>query len=222
MIIKLLDFKSLEDVIRLIFVGIARKGGRFGGDASGNHIITYRKNSYFYLNTPCKSSQNSFTLYKIFTMRVLLILTIAVLSVQFSNAQKVIASGGDFQIANGLMVSTTIGEPIIETFSGNSIILTQGFQQPKLTIVSIQDIDSNFSAEIYPNPTTTSVILETTGVSILEYQLLSLTGEIIQHHRINSSVENIDMSFLPANTYLLKLFSAEGKLSKVIKVQKIN
>ncbi len=155
-------------------------------------------------------------------MRVLLILTITVLSVQFSNAQKVIASGGDFQIANGLMVSSTIGEPVIETFSGNGIILTQGFQQPKLTIVSIQNIDSNFSTEIFPNPTTTSVTVETTGVSKLEYQLLSLSGEIIRHHKINSNIENIDMSFLPANTYLLKIFSAEGKLSKVIKVQKIN
>ena len=155
-------------------------------------------------------------------MRILLILTVTVLSIQFSKGQEVIASGGSFQIANGLTVSSTIGEPIIETFPGNGIILTQGFQQSKLMIVSIQDIDSNFSTEIYPNPTTTSITLETNGVFNLEYQLISLTGEIIQHHKINSNKANIDLSFLPANTYLLKIFSAEGKLSKVIKVQKIN
>ena len=47
-----------------------------------------------------------------------------------SNAQQVIASAGGYYEGNGISLSWTLGEPVIETFEGNGIILTQGFQQP--------------------------------------------------------------------------------------------
>nr|NQU92395.1 hypothetical protein [Bacteroidota bacterium] len=47
-----------------------------------------------------------------------------------SNAQQVIASAGGFYEGENISLSWTLGEPVIETFEGNGIILTQGFQQP--------------------------------------------------------------------------------------------
>jgi gliding motility-associated-like protein len=40
------------------------------------------------------------------------------------------SSGGSFDIGNSLVIEQTIGEPVIETVSDNSVTLTQGFQQP--------------------------------------------------------------------------------------------
>lgn len=45
-------------------------------------------------------------------------------------AQQVISSGGGQFEGNQLSANWTIGEPVIETITGNNIILTQGFQQP--------------------------------------------------------------------------------------------
>lgn len=45
-------------------------------------------------------------------------------------AQEVISTaGGEYQ-GNNVSLSYTIGEPVIETFSGGNIVLSQGFQQP--------------------------------------------------------------------------------------------
>jgi len=47
-----------------------------------------------------------------------------------SNAQQVIASAGGYYEGDNISISWTLGEPVIETFEGADIILTQGFQQP--------------------------------------------------------------------------------------------
>jgi len=47
-----------------------------------------------------------------------------------ANAQQVIASAGGYYEGDNISISWTLGEPIIETFEGADIILTQGFQQP--------------------------------------------------------------------------------------------
>lgn len=47
-----------------------------------------------------------------------------------AGAQQVIASSGGYYVGENLTLSWTVGEPVIETFSGTSVILTQGFQQP--------------------------------------------------------------------------------------------
>ncbi len=47
-----------------------------------------------------------------------------------ANAQQVIASAGGYYEGDNISISWTLGEPVIETFTGADIILTQGFQQP--------------------------------------------------------------------------------------------
>lgn len=47
-----------------------------------------------------------------------------------SNAQQVIATSGGYYENENISLSWTVGEPVIETFTGSEVILTQGFQQP--------------------------------------------------------------------------------------------
>jgi hypothetical protein len=66
-------------------------------------------------------------------MKHLIPLTIAlamIAGISQSNAQQVIATGGGWYQTENITMSFTIGEPVIETFSGGDVILTQGFQQP--------------------------------------------------------------------------------------------
>ncbi len=48
--------------------------------------------------------------------------------------QQVIATAGNYSEAGGISVSWTLGECVIATFGNDDIILTQGFQQPLMTL----------------------------------------------------------------------------------------
>ena len=69
------------------------------------------------------------------------------------HAQEVITTLGSYdENATGLF-SWTIGEGVIETFTNTNNILTQGFQQSKLTVTSINDLkDSGIELSVYPKP----------------------------------------------------------------------
>lgn len=161
-------------------------------------------------------------LVKTIIMKIYITLILFCANFMISNAQNIISSGGNLYTSNNLMISTTIGEPIIETFSDNDIILTQGFQQPQLKIVGIQNYTQEVLATVYPNPTNSSIILQTKNIQNLSYQLQSIDGKILQHSTINKDLTKISMEQLPANLYLLRLFSKEEKVSKIIKIQKTN
>jgi len=47
-----------------------------------------------------------------------------------AKAQQVVASSGGYFEGENLTLSWTLGEPVVETFTGSNVILTQGFQQP--------------------------------------------------------------------------------------------
>lgn len=47
-----------------------------------------------------------------------------------TTAEEVVATAGGYYEGENLSLSWTVGEPIIETFAGSDLILTQGFQQP--------------------------------------------------------------------------------------------
>ena len=65
-------------------------------------------------------------------MKKLLFTIIAVVFATFSFSQQVsrhvVANGGNYSIALGISVSSTIGEPMVNTLTAMGFILTQGFQ----------------------------------------------------------------------------------------------
>lgn len=61
----------------------------------------------------------------------LVIFALALIALPFNlKAQQVIASAGGYYQSEDLSLSWTVGEPVVETFTGSNVILTQGFQQP--------------------------------------------------------------------------------------------
>jgi len=62
-------------------------------------------------------------------------------------------------------------------------------------------------AKFYPNPAINNITIETTSFDALAYEIVNLTGKIIQKGALNSKVETIDISQLPSGTYLLHVFN---------------
>ena len=63
------------------------------------------------------------------SLRFILIFAIAFFSFH-AKAQQVVATSGGYFEGENVTLSWTLGEPVVETFTGNNVVLTQGFQQP--------------------------------------------------------------------------------------------
>jgi hypothetical protein len=89
-----------------------------------------------------------------FYLTLLLALSVVAMQAQ-SLSPTVIASSGGFTSNGAGMLSYTVGEmTMVQTFSVNNNILTQGFQQPNDNLTGILDMtqDEFGSFAIYPNP----------------------------------------------------------------------
>lgn len=69
-----------------------------------------------------------------------------------SVSPEVIATAGDFFTGLTASISWTLGEPVIETYSGTAGTLTQGFQQDWQSPDGIIEAEFNPDISIYPNP----------------------------------------------------------------------
>jgi hypothetical protein len=142
----------------------------------------------------------------------------------FISAQEVISSSGSLFKNSTHELSWTLGEPVIETFKTDQALLTQGFQQSNLTVTAIDQISAKkLKLKVYPNPVSLElqVEVEKDGASNeFNLSLFDITGKLIIQKKIEKPVETIDMQYNLQGSYLLKVFTASGKLLQTFKVLK--
>ena len=127
------------------------------------------------------------------------------------------SSGAYFSSSNG-SIEWTLGEPIIATTDNSSNILTQGFHQTKLFAISINEKENAFELNVYPNPTTNYITLETSQVGNLKAELYSLNGGILLQSQLQSG-DQINMMAYAKGSYVLKVYDGSGarKTFQIIK-----
>ena len=135
-------------------------------------------------------------------------------------SSNVIASSGA-EISDGnLIINQTIGELVIENFSDDELILTQGFQQTTYTVTQIdQDNDSQVLVCVFPNPTSrfVNVVYYKEAYSCV---LFNLNGSILRREEaVNGSVY-IDLSAFSEGMYMLNLVDKRGQLIAQYKIVK--
>jgi len=148
--------------------------------------------------------KNSFTLFSLFIIA------------HFSQAQSVersvIGSAGGVVNASGSIVTWTVGETVIQTASGGSVILTQGYQQPEQTTTSVKSMNTLNGLKVYPNPSNGVFQLEAQSATIgnLSISVTDASGKLAYQSGIsgNSLTNSIDLSNLPGGIYLLKVADA--------------
>jgi hypothetical protein len=137
-------------------------------------------------------------------------------------AQQIISTTGDYQANSSVSLSWTLGECVINTDNSSNVILTQGFQQSKQTITSIQELQLN-SLEIsaYPNPTQDIVTLKvkTELAKECKFQLYDLNGKILAEQKIAGKETKISFNNRPSGTYIIKLINKD-QVQKVLKINK--
>jgi hypothetical protein len=137
------------------------------------------------------------------------------------SAQEVISSSGSSFENSTNQLSWTLGEPIIETFSDAKSVITQGFQQSKLTVTAIDQISDNlYGLKVYPNPVSSELTIEVSEVEKFNLSLFDLNGKLLIQKKIEKSVEIIDMlNFIPGSYFLTVCFG-KNKHLQTFKVTK--
>jgi len=128
------------------------------------------------------------------------------------SAQEVISAASQSKQVNGYEICWTFGEPLIETVSNGTTILTQGFNQPNLTVVTAIDelSASDLDVKVFPNPTSDFVVVHLIPTTInAVLSLYDFSGKLLQQHLITGSETCVNLSSYTCGTYILKLYQKD-------------
>lgn len=137
-------------------------------------------------------------------------------------AQEAVVSGGNYHENSSGSISWTLGELVSETLRAEDVVLTQGMQQPTLTVTSVEEHpDLDFRITIFPNPTRefVNIKIDADYFENLRYELYNFKGLIIEQKRIDSEVVNVSMHNLDPAVYFLRIIQ-DNKVLKIFKIVK--
>lgn len=140
-------------------------------------------------------------------MKKILILPFLLSLTTWLAAQEVISSTGQTQQISGYEISWTLGEPVIETVSKETTVLTQGFHQSNLRLTAMDVFPfSDFEGTVFPNPTSDFVIVHLGSSTIhTGLSLYNFSGKLLQQYLITGSETYLNLSGYASGTYILKL-----------------
>ena len=136
-----------------------------------------------------------------------------------SQPQQVVAGAGGSGGNGDTFIEWTLGEPVISTMASGNLMLTQGFQQPELTVTAIKTMDGLlFTVEAY-NPTGDLLMIQVDNTESRDFQyvLYDMNGKVLEKKDLAGTVTAIGMNSHPAGIYLLKI----TQLDKEIKMFEI-
>jgi len=129
--------------------------------------------------------------------------------------QEVIASSGGFDVKASGSLSWTVGEGITETYSNSDNILTQGFQQPGITITEIEKARGlEFGILAFPNPTFDKITLKINSEKQenLSYEIFDLNGKLLGNGILIGSENEISFKNYKPSTYLIKILQKSNSV----------
>lgn len=152
----------------------------------------------------------------------LMVLLISQTNLSAIFAQNVICSSGEILQNQNNIISSTLGEIIIETFSAGEYILTQGFQQSNLRVTAIKKENAlNLSIRVSPNPVRDyiSLKIDSDCKKNINYKILDLNGKCLQHKQVLQSEMQISFINFSSSTYFIIVYNGKIELQtfKVIK-----
>lgn len=132
-----------------------------------------------------------------------------------------LTSGGNGKGSGGT-VSYSVGLTGYETSSAKAGSNAAGLQHAHVSVITgVNRPEINLVAEVYPNPTVNQVTLKVKNIALddLNYVLLDISGNELQHQAVNSSSTSVYLTNLADSTFLLRVFNKkqEIKTFKIVK-----
>lgn len=140
---------------------------------------------------------------------------LSICSIAQDISREAVSIAGNFFDTDNGSISWTMGESVIATLTGETTVLTQGFQQDNLTVSTLlPETQLGRTIQLYPNPVTDILNINTEENNI-HVQLLNIHGEVIKTETLKLQTGELDFSVLPNGTYILKVNGRETH--KIIK-----
>lgn len=140
----------------------------------------------------------------------------------------VVSAQGGFNTSTAGSISWTLGEISTETYSITSNYITQGFQQPKLSIASlVPTIDLHSEIAVYPNPVSSNLIVNfrNPGLEKANVEIFDVQGKKLLSEKLNNTVNmetNYSFENYQAGIYLLTISNESGSKKISYKITKAN
>jgi hypothetical protein len=122
--------------------------------------------------------------------------------------------------------SQTIGETAIEILSNYDYVLTQGFQQPGIKLISGSLVVGN-GVEVYPNPAIDNVTIKLFGDVSRDFriEIINITGTIIMSDNLtfidNYYLEKvIPFGKYNKGIYFIRVISTDKTIKRTFKIEK--
>jgi len=141
-----------------------------------------------------------------------------------SNAQtierEVVSSNGNFYSNSAGQLSTTLGEPVISTVNNGTNELTQGFQQTKITVTGIEDYQTEFNMNVYPNPVSEQVTIEIKEIKeAISFSIYTTEGKLIMTSKLTELQTKLNIEGFAKGNYFLNI-TEQNKIIKTYKIIK--
>jgi len=140
-------------------------------------------------------------------IRIQLLLFIALCFTCYTaNSQEVYLASGDYFKKSNCSISFTMGECIVETYIGTSLVLNQGFLQYHNPVATEIKQTDHRNIHLYPNPANSVIHLSglLVGEKEIKYKLVDLQGRIlIEDHILENGI--IPVSTQKSGIYFLIL-----------------
>ena len=148
-------------------------------------------------------------------------LTLSTFYLGMSQELQAVNSGGTFhQNATG-SISWSLGEVATQTLKAGDYIITQGFQQSKLTLTSVFERPGYISlVKAYPNPTSDFIYLEVDGeVNDLNYAVYDMNGKLLASGQFEENPTRVSFANFGSGLYFVRITKGnlEVKTLRVVK-----
>ena len=132
--------------------------------------------------------------------------------------RQVVASSGATFNQGAYTLDFTFGEMMATTFEHRDE-LCQGFQQAWAVITAIGSVPTEMDIKVYPNPTIDILHVEVSAKTDL--QILDLHGRVVMSLHLAAGNEMIDVTELPAGTYIIRCMDMENRKESTFKMVKL-
>ncbi len=128
-------------------------------------------------------------------------------------ARQVIGVAGGTAGAGFFRLSYTVGETLISTLEGREKALSQGFHQPEVQMnfsVDVRDLLAEWKVKIYPNPTLSTLNLETAienAAANIHIRVTDIRGAFVFPAQVLPARgnTNLECQSLPPGMYFLQI-----------------
>ena len=141
--------------------------------------------------------------------------------------QRVLAPVAGEAVYNNINYSQTIGQTAVELIGSSGYELTQGFQQPGISVSTGTTPEGN-GVDVYPNPATDFINIRLFGDAARNFRIdvINITGTIVSSITVNFVsnfyyVQQIGISDLRIGFYFVRVTSDDKLISRTFKIEKM-